>query len=149
MLRYNVIPANDTKGSSDSGSGDPGSILGQVGVLFPRARDIYSPKVLVIPRNRWLHLNMTEKLFTGTLNHNQNKKQNKQTKGSVFAHQTFPRLTQGSNSEPRAPPLVLTTELLHLKAHAKSVCKLYVCHHAWMCVNLEIQIEDKFGLENK
>ena len=34
-------------------------------------------KVLVIPRNRWLRLNMTEKLFTGTLNHNQNKnKQN-------------------------------------------------------------------------
>ena len=34
----------------------------------------YSPKVLVIPRNRWLRLNMTEKLFTGTLNHNKNKK---------------------------------------------------------------------------
>ena len=33
----------------------------------------YSPKVLVIPRNRWLRLNMTEKLFTGTLNHNKNK----------------------------------------------------------------------------
>ena len=57
----------------DSGSGDPGSILGRVGVLFPLARDIYSPKVLVIPRNRWLRLNMTEKLFTGTLNQNQNK----------------------------------------------------------------------------
>ena len=46
--------------------------------------DIYSPKVLVIPRNRWLRLNMTEKLFTGTLSHNktQNKKNNnnKQTK---------------------------------------------------------------------
>ena len=59
--------------ASDSRSGDPGSILGRVGVLFPCARDIYSPKVLVIPRNRWLRLNMTEKLFTGTLNHNQNK----------------------------------------------------------------------------
>ena len=59
--------------ASDSGSGDPGSILGRAGVLFPRARDIYSPKVLVIPRNRWLRLNMTEKLFTGTLNKNQNK----------------------------------------------------------------------------
>ena len=57
--------------ASDSGSGDPGSILGQVGVLFPyRARDIYSPKVLVIPRNRWLSLNMTEKLFTVMLNKN-------------------------------------------------------------------------------
>ena len=52
--------------ASDSGLGDPGSILGRVGVLFPRARDIYSPKVLVVPRNRWLRLNMTEKLFTGT-----------------------------------------------------------------------------------
>ena len=63
--------------ASDSGSGDPGSILGRVGVLFPLARDIYSPKVLVIPRNRWLRLNMTEKLFTGTLNHNQNKTKTK------------------------------------------------------------------------
>ena len=62
--------------ASDSGSGDPGSILGRVGVFFPWARDIYSPKVLVIPRNRWLRLNMTEKLFTGTLNHNQNKTKN-------------------------------------------------------------------------
>ena len=58
---------------SDSGSGDPGSILSGIGVLFPGARDTYSPKVLVIPRNRWLRLNMTEKLFTGTLNKNQNK----------------------------------------------------------------------------
>ena len=48
-----------------AGSGDPGSILGR-----------YSPKVLVIPRNRLLRLNMTEKLFTGTLNHNQNKQTN-------------------------------------------------------------------------
>ena len=29
--------------ASDSGSGDPGSILGRDGVLFPWARDIYSP----------------------------------------------------------------------------------------------------------
>ena len=36
--------------------------------------DFYS----VIPRNRWLRLNMTEKLFTGTLNHNQNKTKQKQ-----------------------------------------------------------------------
>ena len=69
--------------ASDSGSGDPGSILGRVGVLFPLARDIYSPKVLVIPRNRWLRLNMTEKLFTGALNHNQNKTKNKVSCKSV------------------------------------------------------------------
>ena len=37
-------------------------------------QETFTPqKVLVIPRNRWLRLNMTEKLFTGTLNHNQNK----------------------------------------------------------------------------
>ena len=63
--------------ASDSGSGDLGSILGRVGVLFPLARDIYSSKVLVIPRNRWLRLNMTEKLFTGALNHNKNKNKTK------------------------------------------------------------------------
>ena len=72
--------------ASDSGSEDPGSILGQVGVLFSRARDIYSPKVLVIPRNKWLGLNMTEKLFTGTLNKNQNKKLNGNSCLQVFGH---------------------------------------------------------------
>ena len=40
-------------------------------MLYPSARRIYSPKVLVIPRKRWLRLNMTEKLFTGTLRINQ------------------------------------------------------------------------------
>ena len=64
--------------ASDSGSGDLGSILTWVSVLFPWARDIYSPKVLVIPRNRWLRPNMTEKLFTGTLRIKANKQ--KQTK---------------------------------------------------------------------
>ena len=38
-------------------------------------QETFTPqKVLVTPRNRWLRLNMTEKLFKGTLNHNQNKK---------------------------------------------------------------------------
>ena len=72
--------------ASDSGSGDRGSILGRVGVLFPSARDIYSPKVLVIPRNRWLCLNMTEKLFTGTLNNNQNKTKIMVGRPSVVIH---------------------------------------------------------------
>ena len=31
-----------------------------------------------LPRNRWLRLNMTEKLFTGTLNHNKNKNKTEQ-----------------------------------------------------------------------
>ena len=40
-------------------------------------QETFTPqKVLVIPRNRWLRLNMTKKLFTGTLNHNQNKTNN-------------------------------------------------------------------------
>ena len=34
---------------------------------------LYSSKVLVIPRKRWLHPDMTEKLLTGTLNLNTNK----------------------------------------------------------------------------
>ena len=60
--------------ASDSGSGDPGSILGRVGVFVSLSkRHLLPKKVLVIPRNRWLRLNMTEKLFTGTLNHNKNK----------------------------------------------------------------------------
>ena len=37
--------------------------------LMPQT--LYSPKVLVIPRKRWLHPIMTEKLFTGTLRINQ------------------------------------------------------------------------------
>ena len=66
--------------ASDSGSGDPGSILGRVGVFVSLSkRHLHPKKVLVIPRNRWLRLNMTEKLFTGTLNHNKNKKQQKKT----------------------------------------------------------------------
>ena len=40
-------------------------------VLCPWASHIYSPKVLVIPRKRWLRPNMTEKLFTWTLRINQ------------------------------------------------------------------------------
>ena len=57
----------------DSGSGDPGSILGRSVCCFLEQETFTPQKVLVIPRNRWLRLNMTEKLFTGTLNHNQNK----------------------------------------------------------------------------
>ena len=36
---------------------------------------IYSPKLPVIPRKRWLRPNMTEKLFTGTLKINQQTNQ--------------------------------------------------------------------------
>ena len=58
--------------ASESGSRGRGfePHSGQI-VLCPCARRIYSPKVLVIPRKRWLRPNMTEKLFTGTLRINQ------------------------------------------------------------------------------
>ena len=42
----------------------PGCVLEQ---------DIYSPKVLVIRRQRWLHSDMTEKLLTWTLSLSTNK----------------------------------------------------------------------------
>ena len=31
------------------------------------SKTLYTPKVLVMPRKRWLHPDMTEKLLTGTL----------------------------------------------------------------------------------
>ena len=37
------------------------------------SKTLYSPKVQVIPRKRWLCLHMTEKLLTGMLNLNTNK----------------------------------------------------------------------------
>ena len=62
--------------ASDSGSRGRGSSPTRVkrccvleqGTLTP-------PKVLVIPRKRWLRPNMTEKLFTGTLRINQSTNQ--------------------------------------------------------------------------
>ena len=50
-------------------------------------QETFTPqKVLVIPRNRWLRLNMTEKLFTGTLNHNQNKKKKNRTNTKLLIY---------------------------------------------------------------
>ena len=38
------------------------------------SKDTFPPrKVLVIPRKRWLHLDMTEKLFNGMLSHNKTR----------------------------------------------------------------------------
>ena len=48
-----------------------GSLLIPVVLYYLLLEATFTPqKVLVKPRNRWLRLNMTEKLFTGTLNHN-------------------------------------------------------------------------------
>ena len=59
-------------------------------------QETFTPqKVLVIPRNRWLRLNMTEKLFTGTLNHNQNK----QKKNLAIHSQTSHRTSLGRGNE--------------------------------------------------
>ena len=62
--------------TSDTGSrGRWGSSPSWIAVLCPCARYIYPPKLLVIPRKRWLRPNMTEKLFTGTLSLKKNQNQ--------------------------------------------------------------------------
>ena len=43
---------------------------------------IYSPNVLVIPWKRWIRIDMTEKLLTGTLSLNTNKQTKTNIKGS-------------------------------------------------------------------
>ena len=53
-----------------------GSSPTRVKLCFVLEQGIFTPqKVLVIPRKQWLHLNMTEKLFTGTLRINQSTNQ--------------------------------------------------------------------------
>ena len=41
--------------------------------MLSLSKTLYSPKVLVLPRKRWLRLDMTKKLLTWTLNLNTNK----------------------------------------------------------------------------
>ena len=56
----------------DSGSRGWGSSPTQVKACCVLEQGTFTPqKVLVIPRKRWLHPNMTEKLFTGMLRINQ------------------------------------------------------------------------------
>ena len=56
-------------------------------------QETFTPqKVRVIPRNRWLRLNMTEKLFPGTLNRNQNK-----TKKTFAYHEDVDDVTYSAN----------------------------------------------------
>ena len=59
--------------ASDSGASGRGfdTYLRRVVSL---SKDTFTPrKVLVVPRKRWLRLDMAEKLFTGTLSHNKTK----------------------------------------------------------------------------
>ena len=51
-------------------------VRNHLGRVVSLSKTLYSPKVLVIPRRRWLHPDMTEKLLTGTLNLNTNKQTN-------------------------------------------------------------------------
>ena len=53
--------------ASDSEARVRVSLLTRFTMLCPLARQIYSPKVLVIPGKGWPGPNMTVKLFTGTL----------------------------------------------------------------------------------
>ena len=59
---------------------------------------ILCPKVLVIPKKRWLCPDMTEKLFTGTLSNNETKRNKKfnlaKTQISLSIHRTILLLTQ-------------------------------------------------------
>lgn len=50
-----------------------GSILTLGAFLCPWARHVYSKKIQVIPRRRWLRPDRTEKLFTRTLSKNETK----------------------------------------------------------------------------
>ena len=49
------------------------------------SKTLYSPKILVIPGKRILRPDMTEKVLTGTLSFNTNKKQNI----SLYGHQGY------------------------------------------------------------
>ena len=54
--------------TSDSGSRGRGFEPHSGRRVVSLSKTYLPPKVLVIPRKRWLRPNMTEKLFTGTLN---------------------------------------------------------------------------------
>ena len=60
------------------------SSLGSIAIFsipFYLGKHIISPEYWLIPRKRWLHPGMTEKLLTGTL-----KPQNKQFRNNLFSH---------------------------------------------------------------
>ena len=69
-------------------------------------QDTFLPKVLVIPRKRWLRPDMTEKLLTGTLNLNTNEqdhdtahfnfrpRQKSEALGSVYSQQRMTKVGQ-------------------------------------------------------
>ena len=59
--------------ASDSESRGPGFDLHKSHRVVSLSKTQFLPTVLVKPRKRWLHPNMTEKLLTGTLSLNTNK----------------------------------------------------------------------------
>ena len=56
--------ADQLRGNSEA---DQRLCLCYIDSSIPPLPKSYLPNVLVIPRKRWLHPNITEKLFTGTL----------------------------------------------------------------------------------
>ena len=63
--------------ASDSGARGRGFETYLRRVVF-LSKTLYSPKVMVIPRKRWLRPDVTEKLLTGTLNLNTIKQTHKE-----------------------------------------------------------------------
>ena len=57
------------------------------------SKTLFSPKVLVIPRKRWHHPDLTEKLLTGTLSLNTNK-QKYCLNGKDYQYTCYNRITE-------------------------------------------------------
>ena len=127
-----------------------------------------SQKVLVIPRNSWLRLNMTEKLFTGTLNYNKNKNKKKVAKRnatktplkpplriSIFQLSPGNRLLRieqsGVASSTKVPPNSKKRESVKLKGSVKKGKQEPKNHHQsqqseFTCSICNRQFRAKIGL---
>ena len=102
-VQFTLMPYQVKKGGSSPTLVKPCCVLEQ-GTFTP-------PKVLVIPRKRWLRPNMTEKLFTGTLRINQPTKQVKKDVLILLADLTFTKKSKKvwkyqelKQSEPKSSP---------------------------------------------
>ena len=67
------------------------------------SKTLFSPKVLVVPRKRWLRPNITEKILTGTLSHNTN---NKTQRTKTCRHM------DPDQTDPNEIPLLFVSELV-------------------------------------
>ena len=71
------------------------------------SKTLFSPKVLVVPRKRWLRPNITEKLLTGTLSRNTNKQTNNKTQRTKTCRHMDPDQTV-----PNEIPQLFVSELV-------------------------------------